>query len=64
MGKCEFNLMANEYLGFALLCITNDYQLINWFCENWFPFEWKYWMTLPVTWMKLDSNIIEFNSKF
>jgi hypothetical protein len=58
MGKCEFHLMPNEYLGFALLCITNDDQLINWYKklidfhlnEN---IEWHY--------MQLEWNRIQFN---
>jgi hypothetical protein len=34
------------YLGFVLLHITNNNQLMNQFCESEVPFESKYWMTL------------------
>ncbi len=32
-------------LGSVLLCTTNQpTEKMNWFCENWVAFKWKYWM--------------------
>jgi hypothetical protein len=32
-------------------------EKMNWFCENWVPFKWKYWMTFHC-----NLNSIQFNS--
>jgi len=64
MGKCEFHLMANEYLGFALLCITNDDQLINWYKKLIDFVKIDFHLSENIEWhyMQLEWNRIQFNS--
>jgi hypothetical protein len=51
------------HLSFALPYITSDNQLmkkLSWFCGNWIPFEWKYWMTLHATWIQIQLNVTQY----
>jgi hypothetical protein len=43
-------------LGFALLHITTNHQLMNQFCESEVPFESKYWMTLVEMLLVLNAH--------
>jgi hypothetical protein len=54
------------YLGSMLLCIISDKQLMekmNWFCENWVPCKWNYWMTLHPLWFEFKFNWREMGYK-
>jgi len=31
---------------------------MSWFCENYVPFDWKYWMTLHATWIEYKFNCL------
>ncbi len=37
---------------------------MNWFCENWVPFKWKYWMTLHANWIELELNSNSNSNQF
>ncbi len=67
----DYNLSILTNLGCATPCTTSVDQLMremNWLCEIYIPFKWKYEITLYTTWTELNlkfqfnSSLIKLNS--
>jgi hypothetical protein len=52
-----------QNLGSSPLCTTSDNDMTK-IIGNWVPLKWKYWITLPTTWIELISIPNQLSSNF